>query len=78
MRFVRINTLSLKVENALLGDESYFKNKPDCDNWIQSDTAKLNDTYNAKTGVFTSPPAYPDDDKYYNWDESTTSWKEIV
>lgn len=77
MRFVRINTLTLKVENALLGNESDFKSKPDCDNWIQSDTAKLNDTYNPKTGVFTSPSAYPDDGKIYNWDEDTTSWKEI-
>jgi hypothetical protein len=23
------------------------------------------------------PTAYPDDDKYYSWDEDTTSWKEI-
>ena len=24
------------------------------------------------------PTAYPDDDKYYSWDEDTTSWKEIT
>jgi hypothetical protein len=23
------------------------------------------------------PTAYPDDGKFYNWDEDTTSWKEI-
>lgn len=24
------------------------------------------------------PTAYPDDGKYYSWDEDTTSWKEIT
>ena len=78
MRFVRVNTLTFKVENALLGDKSDFINRPDYDNWIQSDTAKINDTYNATTEIFTSPPQYPDDGKMYEWDEDTTSWKEIT
>ena len=29
------------------------------------------------TCQWTAPTAYPDDDKEYNWDEDTTSWKEI-
>jgi len=76
-RFVRINTLSLKVENAMLGDVSDFKNRSDCDNWINSDTAKLNDTYNVGTGTFTSPSAYPEDGKVYVWSESDQSWDEV-
>jgi len=76
MRFVRVNSLTLKVENVLLGDESFFKNRPDYDMWIQSDTANMQDTYNSTTGTFTSPTPYPDDGKFYEWDEDTTSWKE--
>ncbi len=29
------------------------------------------------TCQWTAPTAYPDDDKKYDWDEDTTSWKEI-
>ena len=25
-----------------------------------------------------APVTYPDDDKMYNWDESTTNWKEVI
>ena len=30
------------------------------------------------TCQWTAPTAYPDDDKDYMWDETSTSWKEIV
>jgi len=78
MRFVRANTLTLKVENVLLGDKIDFINRPDCDNWIENDTAKINDTYNVTTGTFTSPPQYPDDGKLYTWNEDTTAWVEVT
>ena len=78
MRFVRVNSLTLKVENALIGDESFFKDRPDYDTWIQSDTAKLKDTYNVSTGTFTTRPPYPEDGKFYDWDEDTTNWVEVV
>tara|TARA_R110002096_G_scaffold13329_1_gene47327 strand:+ start:315 stop:683 length:369 start_codon:yes stop_codon:yes gene_type:complete len=32
---------------------------------------------NETTCQWIAPTAYPDDDKYYEWDEETTSWKEI-
>ena len=32
---------------------------------------------NEETCVWESPIAMPDDDKRYDWDEDTTSWKEI-
>jgi hypothetical protein len=34
----------------------------------------LNDT----TCLWEAPTAYPDDGKRYDWDEDTTSWKEIT
>jgi len=78
MRFVRVNSLTLKVQNILEGDESSFKSKPDYDNWIQSDTANMQDTYSVATGTFTSPPPYPDDGKFYTWNEATTNWVEVT
>ena len=30
------------------------------------------------TCKWNAPTPYPDDDKMYNWDEDTTSWKEII
>jgi hypothetical protein len=30
------------------------------------------------TCLWTAPTAYPDDGKFYNWNEDTTSWKEIT
>ena len=30
-----------------------------------------------ETCQWTAPTAYPDDDKEYEWDEDSTSWKEI-
>ena len=29
------------------------------------------------TCKWNAPTPYPDDDKIYNWDEDTTSWKEV-
>ena len=77
MRFVRVNTLTLKVENVLLGNKADFINRPDYDNWIQSDTANTLDTYDVATKTFVSPTAYPDDGKIYEWNEDTTNWVEI-
>ena len=79
MRFVRVNSLTLKVENTLEGDGVDFINRPDYDMWIQNDTANMQDTYNTATGTFTSPTPHPEDDgKDYEWDEDTTSWVEIT
>ena len=78
MRFVRINSLTLKVDNALIGDDVDFINRPDYDMWIQSDAAKLKDTYTVATGTFTSLPQYPEDGKLYEWNEATTNWVEVV
>jgi hypothetical protein len=78
MRFVRVNSLTLKVENVLEGDASSFSSRPDYDMWIQSDTANMQDTYNTATGAFTSPPPYPDDGKIYEWNEASTNWVEIT
>tara|TARA_R100000353_G_C6440573_1_gene178441 strand:- start:247 stop:621 length:375 start_codon:yes stop_codon:yes gene_type:complete len=33
-------------------------------------------TLNETTFLWEPPTAYPDDDKQYNWDETTKSWKE--
>jgi hypothetical protein len=33
---------------------------------------------NETTCQWEAPVAYPDDDKMYNWDESTTNWKEVI
>ena len=30
------------------------------------------------TCLWTAPTSYPDDGKFYNWNEDTTSWKEIT
>ena len=35
-------------------------------------------TLNETTCIWEAPTAYPDDGKDYNWDEDTTSWKEIT
>ena len=35
-------------------------------------------TLNEDTCQWEAPVAYPDDDKMYNWDESTTNWIEIT
>ena len=35
-------------------------------------------TLNEDTCQYEAPVAYPDDDKMYNWDESTTNWKEVI
>ena len=35
-------------------------------------------TLNSSTGNWTQEEAYPDDGKYYTWDETSTSWKEQV
>jgi len=35
-------------------------------------------TLNEDTCQWEAPVAYPDDDKMYNWDESTTNWKEVI
>jgi len=35
-------------------------------------------TLNEDTCQYEAPVAYPDDDKMYNWDESTTNWIEIT
>jgi hypothetical protein len=32
---------------------------------------------NESTWLWESPVAYPTDDKFYFWDEATTSWKEV-
>ena len=34
-------------------------------------------TLDENTCLWEAPVAYPDDDKEYYWDESTTNWKEI-
>jgi len=74
MRFVRVNSLTLKVENVLLGDESFFKNRPDYDMWIQSDTANILDTYNSATGAFTSLPPFSS----WTFNETTYRWEAPV
>jgi len=33
---------------------------------------------NEDTWLWEAPTAMPDDDKLYNWDEETTSWKEVT
>ena len=33
---------------------------------------------NETTCRYEAPVPYPDDDKMYNWDESTTNWKEVI
>ena len=33
---------------------------------------------NETTCIWETPVAYPDDGKFYNWDESTTSWVEVT
>lgn len=33
-------------------------------------------TLDEDTCLWDAPTPYPDDDKLYNWDENTTSWKE--
>ena len=78
MRFVRVNSLTLKVENMLEGDESSFSNRPDYDNWIQSDTANTLDKYDVATETFISPTPYPEDGKIYIWNEETTNWVEVT
>jgi hypothetical protein len=35
-------------------------------------------TLNEDTCTWEAPVAYPDDDKYYKWNEETTSWDEVV
>ena len=35
-------------------------------------------TLNEDTCRWEAPSAYPDDDKYYKWNEETTSWDEVV
>ena len=35
-------------------------------------------TLNEDTCRWEAPTAYPDDGKFYKWDEDTTSWKEIT
>ena len=35
-------------------------------------------TLNDTTCLWEAPTAYPDDGKRYEWDEDTTSWKEIT
>ena len=35
-------------------------------------------TLNEDTCHWEAPVAYPDDDKYYEWNEETTSWDEFV
>ena len=35
-------------------------------------------TLNETTCIWEAPVAYPSDDKDYEWDESSTSWKEIT
>jgi hypothetical protein len=35
-------------------------------------------TLNEDTCQWDSPVAYPDDDKFYTWDESTTNWVEVT
>ena len=79
MKFVRINRLTMKVDNILEGDETEFKNRLDYDLWIASDTAQTGDTYSVASSSFSSPPAYPvDGDKRFIWNEDTTAWVEIV
>ena len=34
-------------------------------------------TLNETTCQWEAPVTYPDDDKFYDWDEATTNWKEI-
>jgi len=34
-------------------------------------------TLNETTCLWEAPVAYPDDEKYYEWDEATTNWTEI-
>jgi hypothetical protein len=35
-------------------------------------------TLNATTCLWDAPTPMPTDDKKYSWDESTTSWKEVI
>jgi hypothetical protein len=35
-------------------------------------------TLNEDTCRYEAPVAPPDDDKMYDWDESTTNWKEVI
>ena len=60
---------------------------------IRGKYAQINDTYDANEDIFIAPApfpswiqdgslwkapvAYPVDGKFYNWDESTTSWTEV-
>ena len=35
-------------------------------------------TLNEDTCLWEAPSAYPDDGKFYNWNEETTSWEEVT
>jgi len=35
-------------------------------------------TFNETTCLWEPPVAYPDDGKFYNWNEDTTSWVEVT
>lgn len=35
-------------------------------------------TLNESKCIWEAPVAYPSDDKFYTWDEETTSWKEVT
>lgn len=34
--------------------------------------------WNSKTGVWVAPEPYPDDGKYYEWNEETQTWVEVT
>ena len=78
MKFVRINRLTMKVDNVLEADETEFKNRPDYDLWIASETARTGDTYLVLNSSFSPPQAYPTDGQSYSWDEDTTAWAVII
>ena len=102
--YARVNSLTKKVDNVIVAEESFIKERVDYDLWIKTSEALTKkiagpgDTYTVATNSFKGdspyaswvfnesswswepPTAMPNQTgiEVYDWDEDTTSWKEIT
>ena len=73
--YARINSLTLKVDNVIVAEDSIISNRIDYDSWIKTSkaltkkAASIGDTYTVATSSFKGTPPYA------SWVFNETTWE---
>jgi hypothetical protein len=73
--YARVNSLTLKVDNVIETDKSFFNERTDYDLWIKTSAeltkkiASIGDTYDATNNQFKS------DSPYASWVFNNSTWR---